>query len=46
MLARWIAKDDTNNNQGLEAGTAEVESIDGKDDDEEDGYFSDKGNNR
>ncbi len=45
MLARWIAKDDTNNNQGLEAGTDKVESIDGSDDDEEDGYFSDKGNN-
>jgi hypothetical protein len=45
VLARWIAKDDTNNNQGLESGTDEVESIDGSDDDEEDGYFSDKGNN-
>jgi hypothetical protein len=45
LLARWIAKDDTNNNHGLKAGTDEVESIDGSDDDEEDGYFSDKGNN-
>ncbi len=45
VLARWIAKDDTNNNHGLEAGTDEVESIDGSDDDEVDGYFSDKGNN-
>ncbi len=45
VLARWIAKDDTNNNQGLEAGTDEVESIDGSDNDEKDGYFSDKGNN-
>ena len=45
VLARWIAKDNTNNYQGLEAGTDEVESIDGSDDDEEDGYFSDKGNN-
>ena len=45
MLARWIAKDNTNNNQGLEAGTDKVESIDGSDNDEEDGYFLDKGNN-
>jgi hypothetical protein len=45
VLARWIAKDNTNNNQGLEAGTDKVESIDGSDDDEEDGYFLDKGNN-
>jgi hypothetical protein len=45
VLARWIAKDDTNNNHGLEAGTDEVESIDGSNDDEEDGYFLDKGNN-
>ncbi len=45
MLARWIAKDDTNNNHGLEAGTDELESIHGSDDDEEDRYFLDKGNN-
>ncbi len=45
VLARYITKDKTNNNQGLEAGTDEVESIDGSDDDEEDRYFSDKGNN-
>ena len=45
MLARWIAKDDTNNNHGLEAGTDEVESIDGSNDNEEDGYFLDKRNN-
>ncbi len=45
VLARWIAKDDTKYNQGLETGTDEVESIDGSDDDEKDGYFLDKGNN-
>ena len=44
MLARWIAKDDTKYNQGLEAGNDGVESIDGSDDDDEDGYFLDKGN--
>jgi hypothetical protein len=44
VLARWIAKDDENNNNGLE-GTEEVESINGSDDNEEEGYFSDKGNN-
>ena len=45
VLARYITKDDTNNNRGVEAGTDGVESIDGSEDDEEDGYFSDKGNN-
>ena len=46
MLARFITTDDKNNNHGLEAaGTDGVESIDRSDDDEEDGYFSDKGNN-
>jgi hypothetical protein len=45
VLARWIAKDNTNNTHGLEAETDKVESIDGSNDDEEDGYFSDKGNN-
>ena len=44
-MARYITKDDTNNNRGVEAGTDGVESIDGSEDDEEDGYFSDKGNN-
>jgi hypothetical protein len=44
VLARWIAKEDENNNNGLE-GTEEVGSINGSDDDEEEGYFSDKGNN-
>ena len=39
VLARWIAKDDTSNNHGLEAGTDEVESIDGSNDDEEGGFF-------
>ncbi len=39
------AKDNTNNNQGLEAGTDEVESINGSDYDEEDGYFLDQENN-
>ena len=33
VLARWIAKDDTKYNQGLETGTDEVESIDGSNDD-------------
>ena len=45
VLARYITKDDTNNNRGVEAGTDGVESINGSEDDEEDGYFSDKGNN-
>jgi hypothetical protein len=45
VLARYITKNDTNNNQGLEAGTDGVESINGSDDDEADGYFSDEGNN-
>ena len=38
VLARFITTDDKNNNHGLEAaGTDGVESIDGSDDDEENG---------
>ncbi len=37
VLARWIAKEDENNNNGLE-GTEEVGSINGSNDDEEEGW--------
>ena len=43
VLARWMAKDNEDNNSL--GGTEEVESNIGSDDDEEEGYFSDKGNN-
>ena len=43
VLARWMAKDNEDNNSL--GGTKEVESNIGSGDDEEEGYFSDKGNN-
>ena len=43
VLAMWMAKDNEDNNSL--GGTKEVESNIGSDDDEEEGYFSDKGNN-
>jgi len=44
VLARWMAKDNEDYNTSL-GGTEEVESNNGSDNDEEEGYFSDKGNN-
>jgi hypothetical protein len=44
VLARWMAKDNDDNNTSL-GGTEEVESNNRSDNEEEEGYFSDKGNN-
>jgi hypothetical protein len=44
VLARWMAKDNEENNTSL-GGTEEVESNNGSNNDEEEGYFLDKGNN-